>query len=182
MLITLLLAVLSSDGGTPDAGTLGPCSTKQTVCFSPQGSCDKQLIALIDKANVTLDVAIYSLTLSEVTTAIVKAKARGAAVRVVIDTSQMGQPREIPLLVQMLDAGIPIKRDGHSGIMHMKVVIVDDTWLETGSYNYTTGATSSNDENMLIWSCPRNALLYKQKFEQMWSAFIPVALRADGGL
>ena len=45
----LLLAVLSADGGV-DAGTpLGPCSTKQTICFSPLGACDKKLVALFDE-------------------------------------------------------------------------------------------------------------------------------------
>jgi phosphatidylserine/phosphatidylglycerophosphate/cardiolipin synthase-like enzyme len=189
MLTSLVLfAVLSADGGvdagvalTADAGTsIGPCSTKQALCFSPKGGCDKPLVALIDKATATLDVAIYSLTLVDVTDAILRAKARGVAVRVVIDTSQMSQPAETALLRKLADAGVPIKRNGHSGIMHMKVTIVDDTWFETGSFNYSDGATAKNDENMLIWSCPRNALIYKQKFEQMWGVFLPVV--RDGGI
>jgi len=179
----VLLAILSADGGTAvptDAGiSLGPCSIKQDICFSPLGACDKKLVALIDSAKKTLEVLIYSVNLPEVADAITRAKARGVTVRVIVDSTQLAQEKEVPQVKKLADAGVPMKRDGHSGIMHMKVVIVDDTIFETGSFNYTNGAANLNNENMLIWSCPRNALIYKQEFERLWLTFKPVIL--DGG-
>jgi phosphatidylserine/phosphatidylglycerophosphate/cardiolipin synthase-like enzyme len=172
----LLLTVLSSDGGI----TLGPCSTKQDICFSPLGACDKKLVALIDKATKTLEVAIYSVNLPEVADAITRAKSRGVAVRMLVDSSQLGQAKEVVQVQKLADAGVPMKRDGHSGIMHMKFVVVDDTWFQTGSFNYTNGGANLNNENMLIWSCPRNALIYKQEFERLWATFKPVVV--DGGI
>ena len=180
----VVLAVLSADGGTAvpaDAGiALGPCSTKQTICFSPLGACDKKLVALIDTATKTLEVLIYSVNLPEVADAIARAKARGVVVRMIVDTSQLSQAKEIPQIQKLADAGVPMKRDGHAGIMHMKVVIVDDTTFELGSFNFTNGGANLNNENMLIWSCPRNAMLYKQEFERLWATFKPVVL--DGGV
>jgi phosphatidylserine/phosphatidylglycerophosphate/cardiolipin synthase-like enzyme len=180
----VVLAILSADGGTAvpaDAGiALGPCSTKQTICFSPKGECDKKLVALIDTATKTLEVLIYSVNLPEVVDAITRAKARGVVVRMIVDTTQLAQEKEIPQVKKLADTGVPMKRDGHSGIMHMKVIIVDDTTFETGSFNFTNGAANLNNENMLIWSCPRNALIYKQEFERLWATFKPVVL--DGGL
>ena len=181
MLTSLVLfAVLSADGGTDAGIVLGPCSTKQTICFSPLGACDKKLIALIDTATKTLEVLIYSVNLPEVADAITRAKARGVVVRMIVDSSQLAQAKEVPQIQKLADAGVPMKRDGHSGIMHMKVVIVDDTTFETGSFHYTNGAANLNTENMLIWSCPRNALVYKQEFERLWATFKPVIL--DGGV
>jgi phosphatidylserine/phosphatidylglycerophosphate/cardiolipin synthase-like enzyme len=177
--LPLLLTVLSADGGTDAGVALGPCSTKQTICFSPLGGCDKKLIDLIDGAKKTLEVAIYSVNLQGVIDAIIRAQARGVVVQMIVDSSQLGQAKEVQQIQRLADAGVPMKRDGHSGIMHMKIVVVDDTWFETGSFNYTNGGANLNNENMLIWSCPRNALIYKQEFERLWATFKPVVL--DGG-
>lgn len=175
----MLVVVLAADGGTDAGVVLGPCSTKQTICFSPLGACDKKLIALIDSAKKTLEVAIYSVNLPEVTDAIIRAQIRGVAVRMLLDSSQLTQSKEAPQIQKLADARVPMKRDGHSGVMHMKFVVIDDTWFETGSFNYTNGGANLNNENMLIWSCPRNALAYKQEFERLWALFRSVVV--DGG-
>jgi phosphatidylserine/phosphatidylglycerophosphate/cardiolipin synthase-like enzyme len=171
-LLTLLILSVG-DGGVADAGalSLGPCSTKQIICFSPLGKCDLQLVALIDKATKTLEVAIFSINRVGVVDALIRAKQRGVTVRMVVDTTQISQDKETDQLVRLLLAGIPIKRDTHNGYMHSKVVVVDDTWLATGSFNFTNNASDNNNENMLIWSCPRNALLYRQEFERLWLTF-----------
>lgn len=174
MTTALLVAMLlAADGGqTVDAGTpLGPCSTKQTICFSPIGKCDIPLVEMINKATKTLEVAIYAINRVEVVDAIIKAAARGVSVRMLLDTSQIGQDREANQLDRLMAAGVPMKRDTHSGSMHMKVAIVDDTWFSTGSFNFTTNASVNNNENLLIWSCPRNAILYRQEFDRLWRTF-----------
>jgi phosphatidylserine/phosphatidylglycerophosphate/cardiolipin synthase-like enzyme len=185
MLPTLMLLVLSvGDGGVVDAGiTLGPCSTKQTICFSPLGKCDLQLVSLIDKATKTLEVAIFSINRVVVVDALIRAKQRGVTVRMVVDTTQIGQDKEMDQLVRLLQVGISIKRDTHNGYMHSKVVVVDDTWFSTGSFNFTNNASDNNDENLLIWRCPRNALLYRQEFERMWRSFKDATdlVRKDAG-
>jgi len=168
----LVLSLLGVDGGTPVKPA--KCSATQELCFSPKGACDKPLIALIDKATSTLDVAVYSLNRTNLVDAILRAKARGVAVRVVLDSSQLHQDKELTQVKRLADAGIPLKRNGHSGIMHIKIVLIDHTWFENGSFNYTDGATDKNDENMLIWSCPKLVSLYENKFNQMWGSFLPV--------
>lgn len=177
MTSALLLAVLlTADGGHADAGTPlakpGACSTKPSICFSPTGQCDLEVASLIDKATKSVDIAIYSVNRPSIVEAILRAKKKpGMVVRMVLDTSQMVEERELPQLVKFQDAGIPMKRDTHQGIMHLKLVIVDDTWLATGSLNFTNNASENNDENLFVWKCPANALVYKQKFETMWGKF-----------
>jgi phosphatidylserine/phosphatidylglycerophosphate/cardiolipin synthase-like enzyme len=89
----------------------------------------------------------------------------------VLDTSQMGQAKEIEQLVRLKAAGVPMKRDTHSGIMHMKVLVADSREFLTGSFNFTNNATLNNNENVFAWDCPRNAVLYQAEFNRIWTSF-----------
>jgi cardiolipin hydrolase len=55
--------------------------------------------------------------------------------------------------------------------MHMKVVVVNHREFLTGSFNFTNNASENNDENLLIWDCQKYALVYENKFEQLWAKF-----------
>jgi len=156
---------------SPDGGVLAPCALKQTFCFSPEGACDLQVVALIDRASTKLDIIIYSINRPSIVDAILRARARNVPVRIIVDASQIGEQREQPQLQRFIAAGIPLKRDTHQGVMHMKVVVVNEREFLTGSFNFTNNASENNDENLLIWDCQRNALVYATKFEQLWSKF-----------
>lgn len=180
MLSLFVISLLAIDGGAklPDAGVVvvvapGPCKQTQELCFSPDGQCDARVVALIDrtKPSGTLDILIYSINRAVIVDSILRAKARGAVVRVIVDSSQIGDPKEQPQLQRLLAAGIPLKRDTHQGIMHMKVVIRENIEFSTGSFNFTNNASENNDENLLIWDCPRNAALYTQRFNLLWAKF-----------
>lgn len=172
MIPTLLVAVLLAQDGGTDAGVkLGPCRDRQTICFSPLGRCHESVIGVIDRATTTLDVAIYSLNHAGIVDAILRAKQRGVRVRMVLDSSQMGQAKQVEQLIRLASAGIPMKRDNHSGIMHLKTVVADSREFVTGSFNFTNNAALNNNENVLAWDCPRNALLFQADFDRLWATF-----------
>ena len=196
MFALVLAVMLSADGGTdagvkpkdagvevsvlatiptklPDGGTLATCRPKQLICFSPEGNCDLQVVALIDRAPAggALDILIYSLNRDSIVAAILRAKTRNVRVRMIIDTSQSIDPKENPQLRKLLAAGIPMKRDTHQGIMHDKVIVRDGQEFLIGSFNFTNNAAENNDENMLIWDCQKVALVYETKFEALWAKF-----------
>jgi phosphatidylserine/phosphatidylglycerophosphate/cardiolipin synthase-like enzyme len=64
---------------------------------------------------------------------------------------------------------VPVRRDGNSGFMHNKVIIVDERYVITGSLNFSTNAEVSNDENVIIIDNPDIAKLYMQDFDRIWS-------------
>jgi phosphatidylserine/phosphatidylglycerophosphate/cardiolipin synthase-like enzyme len=196
VLSTVLLVVLLADGGLIDGGAdagradagvkLGPCKETQEICFSPDGGCDLRVAAMIDRSRTSLDVAIYSINRISIVDAILRVKARGVSVRVVVDSTQLGEDRERAQLLRLLAAHVPIKRDTHQGSMHMKVVVRDNQEFLVGSYNFTNNATDNNDESVLFWDCPRNATAYSLKFESMWFRYKDASdailkLPGDGG-
>jgi phosphatidylserine/phosphatidylglycerophosphate/cardiolipin synthase-like enzyme len=68
-------------------------------------------------------------------------------------------------------AGIPVKRTdgGGGGIMQNKVAVFDRQVLLTGSYNWSTAAEESNDENAVFIRTPSVVATYQSTFDNLWS-------------
>lgn len=128
-----------------------------------------ELLKIIGSAKKTLDVAIYCLTDPQVADAIVQAKKRSVTVRVLTDHDQSTVKDQKALLNSIKKAGIPIKMNSHSGIMHLKVTIADASVVTTGSYNYTKAANTINDEVFVVLNSASAAADFEKEFNRMWS-------------
>lgn len=128
-----------------------------------------ELIRVIRSARKTLDIAIYSFTDPQICSAIVGARERGVAVRLITDREQSSGKSQKAVLKQIGQAGIPIKIDSHSGIMHLKVTIADRQTATTGSFNYTKSAEKSNDEVLVVLKDEKIAGDFETEFNRMWN-------------
>jgi mitochondrial cardiolipin hydrolase len=118
--------------------------------FSPDGGVRARIVSEISKATSTIDIAIYSFTADEIRDALVTAKNRGVAIRIIADSSQAGgQGSEIATLESL---GFNLKRmNGLSGgILHSRYMIVDRRFLLTGNYNWSPNAEDDNFENAVF--------------------------------
>jgi phosphatidylserine/phosphatidylglycerophosphate/cardiolipin synthase-like enzyme len=149
-------------------GALASTLCPRTVCFSPN-HCDAPVVAALDAARDSLDVAVYGLNSPSITDAVLRAFARKVAVRVIVDRTQLGGHAMHVQIGRLIAAGIPVKRQHHAGIMHDKFVVVDDAMVETGSFNWTTRATDVNDENVLVLCDAALAGLFAERFIAMWA-------------
>lgn len=170
-----LVGDAKADVGATASTTLA--STQPTVSdgsvsvFFPRAGQDAEgeLISTLNTASKKLDVAIYEFTDTKIADAIASAKQRGVTVRLMTDRENAGQSAQKKALGIVKAAGIPVKDNTHSGIMHMKVSIIDSGTVTTGSFNYTKSAQNTNDENLVII---RNATIssqYEAEFNAMWS-------------
>lgn len=138
--------------------------------FSNEGEKpDKQLINLINSSTKTLDIAIYSLTKKDIVDAIISAKKRNVNVRLMSDKTEAATKAQKEELILIKDAGIPIKMNTHSGLLHDKYTVVDGSVVATGSFNYTNNATNTNDENLIIIRDSNVAQGYDKNFDDMWN-------------
>lgn len=133
------------------------------------GQPDKHLISIIDSAKSNLDIAIYSLTKPDIVQSIVNAKKRGLNVRIITDSKESESNSESKELVLLKNAGIPIKINTHTGLMHLKVTIADNSIVTTGSYNYTNAATYENDEVLVVLNDVTAAKQFESEFNRMWN-------------
>lgn len=135
------------------------------VCFSPDENCDIKLWKFIQTAKTSLDVAIFDLTHPKITHEILVASKR-VKVRVLVDKRQM--KGEHSLVSTLIKGGVAVRIGRQRGIMHNKFTVVDGTRLETGSFNYSDGATRKNQENQIYLADPSIVARYKERFEKMW--------------
>ena len=135
-----------------------------------QGGIDEKLVALMDRAQRTLDVADYDFDLKNVADAMARAKQRGVPVRMVTDTDILSnKDADIQAAFKVLkSADIPIVDDQRPPIMHDKYTIVDGEWVSTGSWNYTDGDTYHLNNWMGVFHSKELAANYTADFEEMF--------------
>ena len=150
--------------------TLPVASSVPEVYFSPRAGIAARIIQELQTAQTSIDIAIYSFTRNDIGDALIAAKARGVTVRILADSGEAGGVGSE--IARLESAGLAVKRTvgGGGGIMHNKVAIVDQRSLVTGSYNWSTAAEESNDENALFMRDPQIVAAYQSAFNGLWRA------------
>ncbi|MCC6623984.1 MAG: lamin tail domain-containing protein [Deltaproteobacteria bacterium] len=126
---------------------------------------DETVIAAIDGATDTLDLAVYDFDHPGITSAVLRAQARGVSVRFVGHGEQAGSNGYKALAA----AGVPMVLRSGSSLMHHKFLIADGAQVSFGSFNFTTWAADWNDENQVFVESPALAAVYQGEFDQMWA-------------
>jgi phosphatidylserine/phosphatidylglycerophosphate/cardiolipin synthase-like enzyme len=130
------------------------------------GGPDKALAAAIDEARLCVDVAVYDLDLSTLSSALINAHRRGVKVRVVTESDNMDSTvTKIPVLVE---AGIPVLGDRREGLMHNKFIVIDRMEVWSGSMNYTANDAYRNDNNLIRIRSMQLAEDYTTEFNEMF--------------
>ena len=128
--------------------------------------------AYIDIADSTLDICVYNASDALIATAINDAYNRGVQVRYIADDDVVNS------MLSSLDPNIPIVYRTPipvAGIMHNKFLVIDvnsvnNSWIMTGSTNWTNPSNLFNDYNNLIFVQDQAlARAYTMEFEEMWS-------------
>lgn len=126
----------------------------------------------IDNAGKRIDVAVYTFTSRPLAQALVDAKDRGVRVRVLLDPSNASG--DYSKAAYLVNNGIDVCTEKGAGLMHHKFVLIDDSILITGSFNWTASAEAENDENILLLKgFPATCRSYSREFERIWSEARP---------
>ncbi len=161
------LAVIQLPAGY---GTRGPwfelyfTNPSSPLASQRTGGADGPLAEAMDAARLSVDLAIYSLSLNSIRDALLRAHDRGVRVRVVMESDNLD--RVDPQ--RLIEAGIPILGDRREGLMHNKFVVIDNSEVWMGSMNLTdSGAYQDNNEIIRIRSV-KMAENYTKEFEEMF--------------
>lgn len=141
------------------AGTPAPAS-------GTPGRLDEHLVAALDGARQSIDMAIYDLELDNVVTALVRAQGRGVRVRLVTDTDNLNTDA----MKKARAARIPIVPDDRGPIMHHKYVVLDNAAVWTGSWNFTPNDTNRYNNVAALIRSPELAANYSAEFEKMFTS------------
>lgn len=160
--------------GIPAQTVSAPPPDSIRVIYSlDQKQNDKELISIINGATDHIYFAIYTFTLPNVADALIAAKERGIDVRGLVDSEQSGGSYGAPIAAKIRAAGIPLLTERHTsgnGIMHIKLLVTDRAYM-FGSYNWTSSATTINDELVEIGTDPALRKIYEDVLLKLFDAY-----------
>ncbi len=142
-------------------------ATTATQVTTDPTEMENRLLALIDGAEISLDIALYGLDRQSVVDALIDAFSREVTVRVVGDDAAAEEYSAA--YQQLVNAGITLVTDSPSGdIQHNKFLVVDEQVVWTGSTNFTDTGFTLNANNSLVITDTVMASIYSLEFEEMW--------------
>jgi len=160
-LLSLLFVLLS---------TFSIATSQPQVLFSPHGGIRDRIIKACNLSKTSIDVAVFDFTSGDLADALVRAKDRGIALRVIADPKRGADKHsETPFLLKK-GVNLRLLPGKGRGIMHNKFAIFDGRILLTGSYNWTESAEKYNWENVIILEDTAVVRAYRDEFEKMWKA------------
>lgn len=146
--------------------------------FSPQGGIEAALVAAIKAAKTSVDIAMFSFYSRNIADALLEAKNRGVAVRLVLDQSQAGLAKldnwfafhgfDMVLLAGPNDAWEEIA-DPKYEKMHHKFMLVDGKLLFNGSFNYSPNAEDNSFEHVRLIEEPLDVARFIESFVRMYA-------------
>ena len=128
-------------------------------------SLENRLVERLTTAVSRVDAALYHLSSTSITDALIKAYRRGVQVRVVTETDNIDENA----IAQLQEAGIPVADDGDSdSYMHHKFIVIDEQYVWTGSYNTTYNGAYRNKNNVIFIDSVPLAYNFTQEFRELF--------------
>ena len=140
-----------------------------TPARRPRSPLLSAVLADLDAARTSVDLASFDFDIVEVTDALIRAQQRGVSVRAIVDSENLDTPEVSEQTGRLQTAGIPIHFDHREPFMHDKFIVVDSAVIWTGSWNVTTNDTWRNNNQMLRFTSLQIAADYTHEFEQMFA-------------
>lgn len=114
------------------------------IFFAPYVSAKAQVISLISNAKQSIRLAMYALNDPDIVSAIITQK---VDTEIILDYSQSQLPKQKASIARLKSAGIPvlIGKSRDNQLIHVKMLIIDNTIVAEGSYNYSIQAQKQDN-------------------------------------
>lgn len=134
--------------------------------FSP--GAKSVILGLLDSAQESVEIEVYSFTSMDVVEKLVELKSRGVRVRVLLDKTLSGY--ELTVYRALKHGGISVRfvYMPSGNVMHSKIIIIDGKVLEIGSINFSEAALKGNREAGVIIRDSEVVSKYLEIFELDW--------------
>jgi len=144
-------------------------NTRKTY-FSPQDDTVSAFLAFIQTAKQKIRIADYSFNLEPLVELLIEKHKQNVDVQLVLDKSESTMESEAAAIKQLTDAGVMFVVGTSSKdhqIMHNKFTIIDDAWVQSGSWNYT--AAAADEDNFFdIEHSPTRAQAFTADWQKMY--------------
>ena len=149
--------------------------------FFPSEDSESRLIGFLKKAKSTLFVCVFTITNNRLADSLYINWQRNVDVKIISDdecSKQLGSD-----IFDLANAGIPARLDNNPAThMHNKFAVIDKRIVITGSFNWTTAAVDSNQENLCILDNEELAAKYIAEFQNLWKKFEKSEVKSNGNI
>lgn len=136
------------------------------VYFSPENNVEDIICKKIEDASHSIRFMAFSFTSPEISESMIKKFKNGIDVKGIFE--KRGAYTKHSEFIKMKLEGLPVQVDRNRYNMHHKVIIIDNTSVITGSYNFSKNAALRNDENILIINNHDIARHYIEEFNRLY--------------
>ena len=136
-----------------------------------QNSVEGILIEKINASQSSIHIVSFEFNLTRVAEALIAAHQRGVDVRWVTDDESGLEADEEPgagQFAMLTDAGIEVRADTRSALMHNKFWLFDGQTAWTGSTNITESGIFQQNNNVIVIQSPDVVAIYEREFQEMW--------------
>ncbi len=138
------------------------------------GATNDTVAAYIDRAQSTIDVAMYNESDATIVTALNNAVTRGVQIRYITEGTNTNSglsslDASVPVLNRMNSTGSGM----HNKFMSIDAEDVDHSWVMSGSMNWTAENLFQDQNNMVFIQDQALARAYRLEFEEMWGGSGP---------
>jgi phosphatidylserine/phosphatidylglycerophosphate/cardiolipin synthase-like enzyme len=133
--------------------------------FSPVDKVMDKLVSYVQGAQKSIRFMIFTYTDTNLANAMIARNQAGVDTEGVIEDRGASEGAMVPLFC----AKVPVKVDGNKYTMHHKIIVIDESTVITGSFNFTKSADQENDDNVLVIHNSDLARLYLQEFDRVWA-------------
>lgn len=157
---------------------------KFTIDWSPDEDLEQRDVAMIGRAQQSVDAALYSATDRAFCDALAAASKRGVKIRVYRDREQDSDELKRArghqtCTAELIAAGISVKVKASSELMHLKSYEVDGKVLRTGSANLSESGEVRQDNDVVFIGSVGAAAGFERNFERMWNRVDNDAYRTE---
>lgn len=129
----------------------------------------KKVVPLIESAKDSIDICVfdwrwYANDVGELcqkfNQSIVSAVRRGVKVRALVNSEEIAAP--------LRKVGLAVKVHNSARLLHLKMMIIDQKIVVTGSHNYSKSAFNTNYELSVILSDNFDVFEFSNFFQTLW--------------
>ncbi|MBV9608052.1 MAG: hypothetical protein JO187_00720, partial [Acidobacteria bacterium] len=146
--------------------------------YAPAEDLERLDVHQIDRAQRTIDIAMYAFTDRYIAEALLRAAHRGVAIRLYRDREQYHEEQRHAaehggVSSTNMFRGEPaihirVKKNGERNIMHLKAYAIDGGLLRDGSANWSNAGLKDQDNNAHFTNDGAQIRAFTEDFERMW--------------
>jgi phosphatidylserine/phosphatidylglycerophosphate/cardiolipin synthase-like enzyme len=151
--------------------TWAQSGSQAEIHYAPRENLETVDVQEIGRAELSIDMAAYVLSDSQIIQALTDAAERDVVIRLYLDKSQFADHGPIRGgLVEALLAhpNVVARVKGEGVLMHLKAYAVDGEVLRTGSGNFSHSGLASQDNDLVLITDQAVVDAFEANFDRIW--------------